>query len=85
MKKLVSALIVAGTALALHAAVHEDDWLKVETPDKVAPDSGFRVKVTLKKSLGPNENVTVAMHTFKPDGGWMGTGEWRPQIGRAHV
>ena len=29
MKKLVSALIVAGTALALHAAVHEDDWLKV--------------------------------------------------------
>ena len=78
MKKLVSALIVAGTALALHAAVHEDDWLKVETPDKVVPDSGFLVKVTLKKDLGPSENVTVAMHTFKTDGGWMGTGEWRP-------
>ena len=78
MKKLVSALIVAGTALALHAAVHEDDWLKVETPDKVVPDSGFQVKVTLKKDLGPSENVTVAMHTFKTDGGWMGTGEWRP-------
>ncbi|MBQ3748559.1 MAG: hypothetical protein II863_14235 [Kiritimatiellae bacterium] len=78
MKKLVTALIVAGTALALHAAVHEDDWLKVETPDKVVPDSGFQVKVTLKKDLGPSENVTVAMHTFKTDGGWMGTGEWRP-------
>ena len=78
MKQLVSALIVAGTVLALHAAVHEDDWLKVETPDKVVPDSGFQVKVTLKKNLGAGENVTVAMHTFKPDGGWMGTGEWRP-------
>ena len=78
MKKLVLGLIVAVAALALHAAVHEDDWLKVETPDKVVPDSGFQVKVTLKKSLGPNENVTVAMHTFKSDGGWMGTGEWRP-------
>jgi hypothetical protein len=52
MKKLVSALIVAGMVLALHAAVHEDDWLKVETPDKVVPDSGFQVKVTLKKNLG---------------------------------
>ena len=71
MKKLVLGLVVAVAALALHAAVHEDDWLKVETPDKVVPDSGFQVKVTLKKSLGPNENVTVAMHTFKSDGGWM--------------
>ena len=36
------------------------------------------MKVTLKKNLGAGENVTVAMHTFKPDGGWMSTGEWRP-------
>ena len=78
MKKLVLGLVVAVAALALHAAVHEDDWLKVVTPDKVVPDSGFQVKVTLKKNLGAAENVTVAMHTFKPDGGWMGTGEWRP-------
>ena len=74
MNRCLLALVIAGTALALNAAVHEDDWLKVETPDKVAPDSAFQVKVTLKKNLGPNENVTVAMHTFKPDGGWMGTG-----------
>ena len=78
MKKLVSALMVASTVLALHAAVHEDEWVKVETPDKMSPDSTFQVKVTLKKDLGPKENVTVAMHRFKTDGGWLDTGEWRP-------
>ena len=44
----------------------------------MSPDSTFQVKVTLKKDLGPKENVTVAMHRFKPDGGWLDTGEWRP-------
>ncbi len=78
MKKLVCAFMVACAELALHAAVHEDDWVKVETPDKVTPDAGFHVKVTLKKDLAPSENVTVAMHRFKTDGGWLNTGEWRP-------
>lgn len=73
-----AALALAALALPAAAAVHEDDWLKVETPDKVAPGSGFHVKVTLKRDLGPDENVSVAMHTFKPDGGWRDTGEWRP-------
>ena len=41
MKKLAFALMVAGAALALHAAVHEDEWVKVETPDKMSPDSTF--------------------------------------------
>ena len=65
-------------ALPAAAAVHEDDWLKVETPDKVSPGSGFQVKVTLKKDLGADENVSVAMHRMKPDGNWRDTGEWRP-------
>ncbi len=65
-------------ALPAAAAVHEDDWLKVETPDKVTPGSGFQVKVTLKKDLPAGHNVSVAMHTFKPDGGWGSVGEWRP-------
>ena len=78
MRKLFSVLMAASMVLALHAAVHEDDWVKVETPDKVTPGAGFQVKVTLKKDLGPKENVTVAMHRFKTDGGWLDTGEWRP-------
>ena len=55
--------IVAALALfafLVRAAVHEDDWLKVETPDKVAPDSAFQVKVTLKKNLGAGENVLLS-------------------------
>ena len=60
------------------AGVHEDDWLRVETPDKVKPGSTFEIKVSLKKDLGQNENVSVAVHTFKPDGAWRDTGQWRP-------
>ena len=60
------------------AGVTEDDWLKVVTPDKVKSGSAFEIKVTLKKDLGPDENVSVAVHTFKPDGGWRDTGQWRP-------
>ena len=76
--RLAAALAAAALALPAAAAVTEDDWLKVETPDKATPGSGFQVKVTLKRDLGPNENVSVAMHTFKPDGSWGSTGEWRP-------
>lgn len=57
MKKLVCAFMVACAELALHAAVHEDDWVKVETPDKVTPDAGFHVKVTLKKDLAPSADA----------------------------
>ena len=76
----LAALSLAAVLLAppAAAAVHEDDWLKVETPDKVSPGSGFQVKVTLKRDLGPEDNVTVAMHRMKPDGNWRDTGEWRP-------
>ena len=73
-----AALALAALALPAAAAVHEDDWFRVETPDKMTPGSGFQVKVTLKKDLGADENVSVAMHRFKPDGAWRDTGEWRP-------
>ena len=73
-----AALALAALALPSSAAVHEDDWFRVETPDKVSPGSGFQVKVTLKRDLGPEDNVTVAMHRMKPDGNWRDTGEWRP-------
>ena len=76
--RFVAAFTAAALALPAAAAVHEDDWLKVETPDKVSPGSGFQVKVTLKRDLGPEDNVTVAMHRMKPDGAWRDTGEWRP-------
>ena len=70
--------LAALLSLPAFAAVHEDDWVKVETPDKMTPNAGFQVKVTLKKDLPADHNVTVAMHRFKPDGGWLDTGEWRP-------
>ncbi|MBR1921841.1 MAG: hypothetical protein IJ829_07575, partial [Kiritimatiellae bacterium] len=73
-------LMAAAAALRLCGGVFEDDLLKVETPDKVAPDAGFQVKVTLKKNLAPKESVSVAMHRFKKDGGWLDTGEWRPPL-----
>ena len=71
-------LALAAFALPSSAAVHEDDWFRVETPDQMTPGSGFQVKVTLKGDLGADENVSVAMHRFKNDGGWRDTGEWRP-------
>ena len=75
--RFIATLAVA-LALPALAAIHEDDFLKVETPDTVAPGAGFQVKVTLKKDLAEGENVTVAMHRFKPSGSWRDTGEWRP-------
>ena len=75
--RFAAALAAAALALPSSAAVTEDDWLRVETPDQVAPDAGFQVKVTLKRDLGPDENVSVAMHRFKVDG-WKDTGQWRP-------
>ncbi len=71
-------LVFALLALPSLAAIHEDDFLKVETPDTVTPGAGFQVKVTLKKDLAEGENVSVAMHRFKQGGGWLDTGEWRP-------
>ena len=76
--RLAALAFAALLALPASAAVHEDDWLKVETPDKMTPGAGFQVKVTLKRDLPESHNVTVAMHRFKPDGGWRDTGEWRP-------
>jgi hypothetical protein len=75
---LAAALGAAALALPAAAGVHEDDWLKVVTPDKVSPGSSYEIKVTLKRDLGPDENVSVAVHTFKPDGAWRDTGQWRP-------
>ena len=74
------ALSLAAALLALPAAaaVTEDDWLRVETPDRVAPDAAFQVRVTLKRDLGPDENVSVAMHRFTTAGQWKDTGQWRP-------
>ncbi|MBQ7722200.1 MAG: hypothetical protein IJT64_04770 [Kiritimatiellae bacterium] len=78
MNKKLGLIAACAIAFTTMAAVHEDDFLKVVTPDKVTPGNGFQVKVTLKKDLAPDENVSVAMHRFKPDGGWLDTGEWRP-------
>ena len=74
-----AAALAAAAALALpaRAAVTEDDWLRVETPDRVAPDAAFQIRVTLKKDVPEGHNVSVAVHRFKVDG-WLDTGQWRP-------
>ncbi len=78
IKAICISCITAASVSALFGGTFEDEWFKVVTPDKVTPNIGFQVLVTLKKDLSHGENVSVHMHQFGKDGKWMNTGEWRP-------
>lgn len=70
-------MLGAGCAAA-SAAEKDCDWCKVVCPDRVAAGQSFQVKVTLKRALKGDENLSLHMHHTKTDGKWGGMYEWRP-------
>ena len=76
--KLILTAILTAAVLEASAAVKELGWCTVDIPESVAPGSAYAIKVTPKKEIPPDCNVSIHMHHTKKSGQWGGMYEWRP-------